>query len=52
MDSHATEPDTLLALLRLYSAEEMAAYPVSRDVNRPGNEGPSLIEPLVSGTGD
>lgn len=41
-----TEDDTALLqdLLRPYASEAMSAYPVSREVNRAGNEGPHLIE--------
>jgi putative SOS response-associated peptidase YedK len=41
------DPSVLRPLLRSYPAEEMATYAVSSQVNRPGNEGPALIEPLV-----
>jgi len=46
LDPLNQEPSVLRPLLRSYPAEEMAAYPVSSQVNRPGNEGPALIEPL------
>ncbi|NOX63767.1 MAG: SOS response-associated peptidase [Chloroflexi bacterium] len=42
----ATPPDILRHLLRPYPAEEMLAYPVSRLVNNPANDGPECIEPL------
>ena len=35
-------------LLRPYPAEEMTAYPVSPRVNSSKNDGPELIEPLIS----
>ena len=38
--------DALLSLLQPYPPEEMDAYPVSRRVNSPRNEDPSLLEPL------
>jgi putative SOS response-associated peptidase YedK len=38
--------DLLRPLLKAYPAEEMDAYPVSRWVNNPDNEGPRCIEPL------
>ncbi len=41
----AAEIPALLALLRPYPAELMDAYPVSRAVNSPANEGEALIEP-------
>ena len=40
-------PD-LAALFEPRPAEEMVAYPVSRAVNRPANDSPDCIEPLVS----
>lgn len=35
-------------LLRPYPAEEMTAYPVSTRVNSSKNDGPELVEPLIS----
>lgn len=40
-----TPPDQLMHLLRPIDSEWLDAYPVSTEVNRPQNEGPSLIEP-------
>ena len=40
-----TEAERLLPLLQPYAAEEMEAYPVSRMVNSPRNDGPQLREP-------
>jgi putative SOS response-associated peptidase YedK len=40
-----TDPARLLALLRAYPADEMEAYPVSRAVNNPANEGAELMRP-------
>ncbi len=34
-------------LLRPYPSEEMKAYPVSRRVNKPSNNEPSVLEPVV-----
>lgn len=46
------EPTTSIAackmLLRPYPAKSTVAYPVSRDIGRIGNDGPSLMEPLKS----
>ena len=36
-----------MGLLRPYAAAAMEAYPVSRAVNRPAQDEPSLIEPLT-----
>jgi putative SOS response-associated peptidase YedK len=44
----ATEPARLMALLVAYPAEEMEAYPVSRAVNNPANEGAELMQPLAA----
>ncbi len=40
-----TEAERLLHLLQPYPAEEMEAYPVSRAVNTPRNDGPHLLTP-------
>jgi putative SOS response-associated peptidase YedK len=37
----------LLALLVAYPADEMEAYPVSRAVNSPANEGAELLQPVA-----
>ena len=42
----ATALDQVLALLQPYPAEGMVAYPVSRLVNNPRNDGPELIAPI------
>ena len=39
--------EALLDLLRPYPSEEMEAYPVSRRVNRPANNEPSVVEPAA-----
>jgi putative SOS response-associated peptidase YedK len=44
LDTETTEREPVLALLRAYPAEEMEAYPVSRAVNSPRNEGAQLVE--------
>ena len=36
----------ILHLLKPYPAEEMQAYPVSKQVNSPRNESPSVVEPV------
>jgi putative SOS response-associated peptidase YedK len=41
------QAELLQPLLRPYPSEEMEAYPISRFVNSPGNDGPKCIEPLA-----
>src|SRR3990172_8917283 len=40
------DPPELSQWLKPYPAAEMMAYPVSRQVNSPGNESPELVSPL------
>jgi len=47
LDLDVQDPARLTPLLRPYAAEEMAAYPVSRFVNRPENDDPRCTEPLA-----
>jgi putative SOS response-associated peptidase YedK len=42
-----TDPARLMSLLVAYPAEEMQAYPVSRALNNPANEGAELMQPLA-----
>ncbi|MDX1486545.1 MAG: SOS response-associated peptidase, partial [Alphaproteobacteria bacterium] len=42
----------LAIMLRPYPAEEMQAFPVSRDVNSPANDGPELLQPVSEGQPD
>jgi putative SOS response-associated peptidase YedK len=44
LDPDITEPERLLPLLRPYPARAMDAYPVSRMVNSPSNDAPTLLE--------
>jgi putative SOS response-associated peptidase YedK len=44
-------PQDLLGLLRPYPAAAMEAYPVSTRVNRSGNDGPELVEPVATPAG-
>ncbi|NLX09005.1 MAG: SOS response-associated peptidase [Chloroflexi bacterium] len=44
LDPAETDGRALTDLLRPYPAGQMAAYPVSRLVNAPGNDGPELIQ--------
>ena len=42
------KPADLQPLMRPFTADQMAAYPVSTFVNRPSNDTPETIEPLAS----
>jgi putative SOS response-associated peptidase YedK len=44
VDPCVKDAGDITPLLRHYPAEEMAAHPVSRRVNKPENEGAELIE--------
>ena len=48
MDTEVTDAEQLLPLLRPHPAGKMALYPVSRKVNSPRNQGPSLLDPTVT----
>jgi putative SOS response-associated peptidase YedK len=48
LDPGVGEPGPLLALLKPYPSEDMEAYPVSRWVNSPSNDGPRCVEPVGS----
>jgi putative SOS response-associated peptidase YedK len=48
LDPDVREADPLLPLLTPYPDDVMEAYPVSRFVNRPANDGPRCVEPLAS----
>jgi putative SOS response-associated peptidase YedK len=43
-----SEPARLLALLKAYPADQMEAYPVSRAVNNPANEGAELMQSVAA----
>jgi len=45
--SKETDPAQLLALLKAYPADKMEAYPVSRAVNNPANEGAELMQAVA-----
>ena len=45
LDPDVREPEELLPLLAPCLVVDMQAYPVSRRVNRPSNNGPGCIEP-------
>lgn len=40
-----TEPEALMEMLKPYPSDELEAFPVSRLVNSPRNDGPECIEP-------
>jgi putative SOS response-associated peptidase YedK len=48
----STALDRVLAMLRPYPAEDMAAYPVSKLVNNPRSNGPELIAPIEAAEPD
>ncbi len=41
------EKEALTTLLRPYPSEETEVYPVSRRVNKPSNNEPSVLEPAA-----
>lgn len=45
LDPGARDPAALAAELRPFPAERLEAFPVSRDVNSPRNDAPSLVRP-------
>lgn len=47
LDPGTSDRDALQAMLRPFVADEMQAFPVSREVNNPRNQGPALIEPAA-----
>ena len=42
-----SDPAQLLALLKAYPADKMEAYPVSRAVNSPANDGAELMRSVA-----
>ena len=44
LDTAFSDTDTLSGLLKPFAADELEAWPVSREVNAPKNQGPDLIE--------
>lgn len=46
LDPAVRDPQVLLPMLRPYEDERMEAYPVSEEVNSPGNDHPGLIKRL------
>lgn len=47
LDPDFEEKEPLTSLLKPYPADEMEAYPVSRRVNKPSNNEPSVLEPAA-----
>jgi putative SOS response-associated peptidase YedK len=47
LDPDFEEKEALTSLLKPYPADAMEAYPVSRRVNKPSNNEPSVVEPAV-----
>ena len=47
LDPGFEEKEALMDLLRPYPSDRMEAYPVSRRVNRPSNNEPSVVEPAA-----
>ena len=47
LDPTMQDPEQLEPLLTPYPQDEMEAYPVSRFVNKPGNDDPRCIEPVA-----
>lgn len=41
-----SSPESVISLLKPYPAEKMTAYPISRLVNSPSNDGPEILEPV------
>jgi putative SOS response-associated peptidase YedK len=46
LDPAPQTPERLLPYLQPFPADEMSAYPVSTQVNSPGNDHPELIQPV------
>lgn len=47
LDPEVRDPASLLPLLAPYPSGAMTAYPVSRTVNSPSNDGPGCVEPAA-----
>jgi putative SOS response-associated peptidase YedK len=47
LDPAVLEPDEVLPLLAPYPSVDMQAYPVSRRLNRPSDNGSGCIEPAA-----
>ena len=49
LDPRVGEPDRIAPLLEPYPAEAMQMHAISREVNNPANDSPSLMRPLEDG---
>jgi putative SOS response-associated peptidase YedK len=49
LDPAVQEPKKLEPLLVPYSGQDLTAYPISRWVNSPRNQGPQCIKPIDAG---
>jgi putative SOS response-associated peptidase YedK len=47
LDPDFDEKEPLMDLLKPYPSDEMEAYAVSRRVNKPSNNGPSVVKPAA-----
>jgi putative SOS response-associated peptidase YedK len=47
LDPDFDEKEALTSLLKPYPADAMEAYPVSRRVNKPSNNEPSVVDPAA-----
>jgi putative SOS response-associated peptidase YedK len=47
LDLSFDEKEALTSVLKPYPADAMEAYPVSRRVNKPSNNEPSVLEPAA-----
>lgn len=47
LDQGFDEKEALMDILKPYLSDEMEAHPVSRRVNRPANNEPSVLEPVA-----
>ena len=48
LDGRVSEPERLLPLLRPFDGAPIEAVPVGTFVNKPTNEGPACIEPVMT----
>lgn len=52
LNPEMTDVEALQGMLKPYPERLMEAYPVSREVNSPGNDGAALVEPIGEGLDD
>lgn len=48
LDPGITDPSAVLDILKSYPAKEMTAFPISKRVNSPKNNGPEILEPVTA----